>query len=61
MPNGDFVWCNLSAFNIDRAKHFCAELLGWRFTETAQPDGAPYWFARTPAGECAASFLVEAQ
>lgn len=56
MPNGDFVWCDLSAYDVEGAKSFYGDLLGWRFSETAQPDGVPYHIAWTDEGECAALF-----
>ena len=58
MPHGDFHWCDLSAYNVERAKNFYGELLGWRFTETAQPDGAPYHIAWTDDGESAGLFAM---
>ena len=56
MANGDFVWCDLSAFNADRAKNFYGQLLGWRFEEISQPDGTPYFIAFAAVGESAGIF-----
>ena len=56
MSAGDFVWCDLSAFNADRAREFYGRLLGWHFEEISQPDGTPYAIAFTSAGESAGIF-----
>lgn len=53
MSTGDFVWCDLSAFNADKAKGFYGRLFDWRFEEISQADGTPYFIAFAAAGESA--------
>lgn len=43
-PNA-LSWCDLSADRPEAAKAFYADLFGWRFSETRQADGTPYWIA----------------
>lgn len=56
MPKGDFLWCDLSTFNVENTKGFYAELFGWTFQAMTQPDGSPYHIGSTAGGECAAIF-----
>lgn len=44
--HGSFVWNELAATDVEKAKAFYAETLGWTFEEFALPDGA-YWVAKS--------------
>lgn len=49
MQHGDLTHMEIPADDVDRAKHFYAELFGWRF-QTAPGFDAYHMFV-TPAGE----------
>jgi len=38
--HGDFSWCELLTYDVDGAKKFYAELLGWKMDDQLIPDGA---------------------
>jgi uncharacterized protein len=44
--HGKFVWNELATNDIDKAKSFYGETLGWEFEEFRLPDGK-YWVARS--------------
>ena len=44
--HGTFVWNELSTTDVEKAKAFYAETLGWTFEEFPLPDG-PYWVAKS--------------
>ncbi len=46
-PHGHFVWNELLARDVEKAKAFYAALLGWRYERTAMPNGKPYWVAQS--------------
>lgn len=46
--HGSFVWNELATTDVEAAKRFYAETLGWEFEAFPLPDG-PYWVAK--AGE----------
>lgn len=58
MAHGDFVWCDLSAFEVENAKDFYHHLFGWSYDEMVQPDGEPYFVASTDAGLSAGLFAM---
>ena len=37
--HGDFSWCELLTYDVDSAKKFYAELLGWKIDDHPMPDG----------------------
>jgi uncharacterized protein len=43
--HGHFHWNELRTRDVERAKKFYAETVGWRFERTATPDGNDYWLA----------------
>jgi predicted enzyme related to lactoylglutathione lyase len=45
MQHGHFVWNELIARDVEKAKAFYAATLGWRYEKTAMPNGKPYWIA----------------
>lgn len=40
--HGDFSWCELMTKDVDAAKKYYTELLGWTFTEMPMPNGVMY-------------------
>lgn len=58
MAHGDFVWCDLSTFDVDRTKHFYRHLFGWDYRSTTQPDGAAYHIALVRNAESAGIFQM---
>lgn len=61
MAHGDFVWCDLSSFELDKAKSFYGNLFSWRFAPLPQPDGSNYLSASIAAGEQAGLFEMPAR
>lgn len=59
--HGNFVWCDLSSYEPDRAKAFYRKLFGWRYRRTQQPDGAPYFIAYAGKKEVAGIFEMPAK
>ena len=51
--HGSFYWNELLTRNVERAKRFYADTIGWTFEPMAMEDGSTYWVAQTagkPAG-----------
>ena len=44
--HGHFHWNELRTHDIDRAKKFYADTLGWSFERMQTPDGGDYWIAK---------------
>ena len=40
--HGDFSWCELMTTDVDAAKKYYADLLGWTYEEMPMPDGVMY-------------------
>ena len=45
MQHGDFVWCDLSARNLDTICEFYSGLFGWNYHSGQGPDGSGYTVA----------------
>ena len=43
--HGNFHWNELLARDVDRAKRFYQDAIGWSFTPMSMEDGATYWVA----------------
>jgi predicted enzyme related to lactoylglutathione lyase len=43
--HGHFHWNELLTPDVERAKRFYSETIGWTFESMTTPDGAPYWVA----------------
>ncbi len=43
--HGHFHWNELLTADIERAKRFYGETIGWTFQSMPMPDGATYWVA----------------
>ena len=43
--HGNFHWNELLTSDVERAKRFYGETIGWTFQPMAMPDGATYWLA----------------
>jgi uncharacterized protein len=47
MPHGTFCWNELMTRNVERAKKFYADTIGWSFDGMPMPDGSgTYWIAK---------------
>jgi predicted enzyme related to lactoylglutathione lyase len=44
--HGHFVWNELIARDVEKAKAFYAATLGWSYERSAMPNGKPYWLAK---------------
>jgi predicted enzyme related to lactoylglutathione lyase len=45
--HGHFHWNELLTADVERAKRFYGETIGWTFQPMPTPDGATYWLAIT--------------
>lgn len=45
-PHGIVCWSELNVHDVDRAKSFYSEALGWSFEEIS-PGGFPYWIIKS--------------
>ena len=43
--HGHFHWNELLTADVERAKRFYSEIIGWTFESMPMPDGATYWVA----------------
>jgi len=43
--HGNFHWNELLTSDVERAKRFYGETIGWTFQPMPMPDGATYWLA----------------
>lgn len=43
--HGNFHWNELLTRDVERAKRFYSETIGWAFDAMPMPDGATYWVA----------------
>src|SRR4051812_35775471 len=43
--HGHFHWNELLTRDVEGAKRFYGDMIGWTFESMAAPDGAPYWVA----------------
>ncbi len=57
MAHGDFVWCDLSAFDVGGARELYARVFGWTYRTITQPDGSDYHLAA--AGHDAGAAIFE--
>ena len=47
MPHGTFFWNELMTRDVERAKKFYADTIGWSFDGMPMPDGSgTYWIAK---------------
>ena len=44
--HGHFHWNELLTRDVEQAKRFYAQTVGWTFDAMAMPDGATYWVAK---------------
>ena len=45
--HGSFFWNELLTADVERAKRFYGQIIGWTFDAMPMPDGATYWVAMT--------------
>jgi len=43
--HGNFYWNELRARNVERAKRFYEQTIGWKFESMPRADGGTYWIA----------------
>lgn len=55
--HGRFVWRELLTTDVDGAKGFYGELLGWRYAKMDMPDGSVYWIVQ--AGDARVGGLMK--
>src|SRR4051812_37051677 len=46
MPHGHFAWNELVTNDVEAAKRFYADTLGWSYESMPMPQGGSYWLAR---------------
>jgi uncharacterized protein len=57
--HGTFYWNELMTRNIEKAKKFYADTLGWSFDAMPMPDGT-YWVAKTDGNNVGGLFDISA-
>jgi uncharacterized protein len=58
--HGKFYWNELMTRNVERAKKFYADTLGWNFDAMPMPGGGTYWLAKTNDEPAAGMFDISA-
>ena len=46
MPHGSFIWNELMSPDVEKAKAFFAETLGWSYDSMPMGEGSTYWIAK---------------
>ena len=54
--HGNFYWNELRTRDVERAKRFSKDTIGWTFEAAQTPDGKPYWVA-TMGGKAVAGLF----
>src|SRR5215472_8022675 len=61
MPHGTFYWNELMTRDVERAKKFYADTIGWSFDGMPMPDGGgTYWIAKMGDQPVAGIFDISA-
>jgi predicted enzyme related to lactoylglutathione lyase len=58
--HGSFHWNELMTRDVDRAKRFYGDTIGWRFEPMKMPDGGLYWCAMLEGKPVAGIFSIDA-
>jgi hypothetical protein len=45
MPHGNFCWNELMTHDVERAKRFYSDTIGWSYDPFPMPQGGTYWIA----------------
>ena len=56
--HGTFYWNELMTRNVERAKKFYAQTIGWSFDAMPMPDGNTYWLAKIDGEPVAGIFDI---
>ena len=56
--HGNFCWNELRTRDVERAKRFYKDTIGWTFEAAETPDGKPYWVAKAGGKPAAGMFLL---
>ncbi len=54
--HGHFHWNELLTADVERAKRFYADTIGWSFKGVPMPDGGTYWLAQLGGNDVAGLF-----
>ena len=54
---GKFIWHDLLTDDVEAAKAFYGDLLGWEFVSTTRPGGGPYTLIMTESGQVVGGML----
>lgn len=54
---GRFIWHDLLTDDVEAAKAFYGELLGWQYEDTTRPGGGPYTLILTSSGQVVGGML----
>ena len=58
--HGTFIWNELMTRNVEQAKRFYGDTIGWRFEAMKMPDGRNYWCAMESGKPIAGIFSIDA-
>ena len=56
--HGNFCWNELRTRDVERAKRFYKDTIGWTFEAAETPEGKPYWVATAGGKQVAGMFLL---
>ena len=56
--HGTFYWNELMTHDVERAKKFYAQTIGWTFEAMPTPDGSTYWLANMDGEPVAGIFDI---
>ena len=56
--HGHFHWNELRTRDVERAKRFYGDTIGWTFEAMQTPDGKPYWVAMSGGRPVAGMFTL---
>jgi predicted enzyme related to lactoylglutathione lyase len=58
--HGTFYWNELMTRDVERAKRFYGDTIGWRFDPMQMPDGGTYWCTMEGGKPVAGIFSIDA-
>jgi hypothetical protein len=58
--HGTFFWNELMTRDVEQAKRFYGDTIGWRFEPMQMPDGGTYWCAMLEGKPVAGLFPIDA-
>jgi predicted enzyme related to lactoylglutathione lyase len=54
IPHGKFVWNELMTHDVEKAKTFYRDVIGWNYDSMPGPEGSTYWIIKVKGAEMGA-------